>query len=166
MLVVGLVLPLSIGLVIKRCSPRVALVMKRLLKPISIIFILFMMTFGVYANLFIFAFFSWKVAFLIYFCFLHFFNENIIFIETWMIKKYSGFLDIILYITWWNNLHTFIIMSIYLYIFTVFRLLLLAFCFLGLASCLVLWHPSCAGAAGRKPLQSVLRLVCRIQACP
>ncbi|XP_027236984.2 ileal sodium/bile acid cotransporter [Penaeus vannamei] len=62
MLVVGLVLPLSIGLVIKRCSPRVALVLKRLLKPISIIFIVFMMTFGVYANLYIFAFFSWKVA--------------------------------------------------------------------------------------------------------
>lgn len=62
MLVVGLVLPLSIGLLIKRFSPRVALMLKRCLKPLSIIFIIFIMTFGVYANLYIFAFFDWKVA--------------------------------------------------------------------------------------------------------
>nr|XP_053633467.1 P3 protein-like isoform X2 [Cherax quadricarinatus] len=62
MLVVGLVLPLSIGLLIKRWSQRVADVLKRLLKPISIIFIIFIMTFGVYANFYIFAFFNWRVA--------------------------------------------------------------------------------------------------------
>lgn len=61
-LVVGLVVPLGIGLAIKWKSPRVAIVLKRLLKPISIIFIIFMMTFGVYANLYIFAFFNWRVA--------------------------------------------------------------------------------------------------------
>lgn len=63
MLVVGLVLPLSIGLLIKWKSQRVALVLKRLIKPISIIFIIFMMTFGVYANFFIFSFFDWKVSY-------------------------------------------------------------------------------------------------------
>ncbi|XP_069942154.1 P3 protein isoform X2 [Cherax quadricarinatus] len=62
MLVVGLVLPLSIGLLIKRWSQRGADVLKRLLKPISIIFIIFIMTFGVYANFYIFAFFNWRVA--------------------------------------------------------------------------------------------------------
>lgn len=62
MLVIGLVVPLSIGLLIKWKSERVALVLKRLLKPLSLIFIVFMMTFGVYANLYIFAFFDWKVS--------------------------------------------------------------------------------------------------------
>lgn len=62
MLVIGLVLPLSIGLLIKWRCKRAALFMKRLLKPISILFIIFMMTFGVYANLYIFSFFDWKVA--------------------------------------------------------------------------------------------------------
>ncbi|XP_066942403.1 ileal sodium/bile acid cotransporter-like [Macrobrachium rosenbergii] len=62
MLVVGLVLPLSIGLLIKRYSPRVAVVLKRCLKPLSVIFIVFIMTFGVYANFYIFSFFDWKVA--------------------------------------------------------------------------------------------------------
>ncbi|KAK3864006.1 hypothetical protein Pcinc_030267 [Petrolisthes cinctipes] len=62
MLVIGLVVPLGIGLLIKWKSPRVAAVLKRLLKPISIIFIVFIMTFGVYANLYIFSFFDWRVA--------------------------------------------------------------------------------------------------------
>lgn len=62
MLAIGLVVPLSIGLLIKWKSERVALVMKRLLKPFSIVFIVFIMTFGVYANLYIFAYFDWKVA--------------------------------------------------------------------------------------------------------
>lgn len=62
MLIIGLVVPLSIGLLIKWKSERVALMLKRLLKPFSIIFIIFIMTFGVYANYYIFAFFDWKVA--------------------------------------------------------------------------------------------------------
>lgn len=62
MLAIGLVVPLSIGLLIKWKSERIALVLKRLLKPFAIIFIVFIMTFGVYANLYIFAFFDWKVA--------------------------------------------------------------------------------------------------------
>ncbi|KAG7171292.1 Solute carrier family 10 member 6-like 3 [Homarus americanus] len=62
MLVVGLVLPLSIGLLIQWKSQKVAVVLKRLLKPVSIIFIIVMMTFGVYANFYIFSFFDWKVA--------------------------------------------------------------------------------------------------------
>ncbi|XP_045600862.2 hepatic sodium/bile acid cotransporter [Procambarus clarkii] len=61
-LVVGLLLPLSIGLLIKWRSQRVAVVLKRLLKPVSIIFIIFIMTFGIYANFYIFAFFDWRVA--------------------------------------------------------------------------------------------------------
>ncbi|KAG0712038.1 P3 protein [Chionoecetes opilio] len=47
MLAIGLVVPLSIGLLIKWKSERTALVLKRLLKPFSIIFIVFIMTFGV-----------------------------------------------------------------------------------------------------------------------
>ncbi|KAK7071074.1 hypothetical protein SK128_024596 [Halocaridina rubra] len=62
MMVVGLVLPLSIGLLIKRYSPRMAATLKRCLKPLSLIFIVFIMTFGVYANFYIFSFFDWKVA--------------------------------------------------------------------------------------------------------
>lgn len=62
MLIIGLVVPLSIGLLIKWKSERVALMLKRLLKPFSIIFIIFIMTFGVYANYYIFAFFDWKVS--------------------------------------------------------------------------------------------------------
>lgn len=62
MLVVGLVVPLGIGLLIKLKSPRVAVVLKRLLKPISVIFIVFIMTFGIYANLYIFSFFDWRVS--------------------------------------------------------------------------------------------------------
>lgn len=61
-LVACLVIPIGIGMLIRRFSERTAAVLKKLLKPISVIFIVFIMTFGVYANLYMFSFFSWKVV--------------------------------------------------------------------------------------------------------
>lgn len=84
MLVIGLVVPLSVGLFIKWKSERVALILKRLLKPISVIFIIFIMTFGVYAHLYIFAFFDWKVC-----DFLKYNSEVLIWIGTCLFIIYS-----------------------------------------------------------------------------
>ncbi|CAL4068383.1 unnamed protein product [Meganyctiphanes norvegica] len=62
MLALGLVVPLSMGLGIKKVCPKGAEFLKKMLKPLSIFFIVFVMTFGVFAYFYIFAFFDWKVA--------------------------------------------------------------------------------------------------------
>ncbi|KAF2361006.1 Bile acid:sodium symporter/arsenical resistance protein Acr3 [Trinorchestia longiramus] len=62
MLALGLVVPISIGLLIKAKCPKAAAVLRKLLKPLSLFFIIFVMTFGVYAYWYIFEFFTWKVA--------------------------------------------------------------------------------------------------------
>uniref|UniRef100_A0A2P2HWE9 P3 protein-like n=1 Tax=Hirondellea gigas TaxID=1518452 RepID=A0A2P2HWE9_9CRUS len=62
MLVLGLIVPISVGLALKRCCPKGASLLKKLLKPLSLFFIIFVMSFGIYAYWFIFQFFTWRVA--------------------------------------------------------------------------------------------------------
>ena len=62
MLVLGLIVPITMGLLLKRFCPKGAALLKRLLKPLSLFFILFVMIFGTYAYWFIFQFFTWRVS--------------------------------------------------------------------------------------------------------
>lgn len=57
----GLLIPLAIGLVIQRFMPRTAKVLVRILKPVSLVLILFIVIFAIVANLYIFQLFSWQV---------------------------------------------------------------------------------------------------------
>jgi len=56
-----LVVPLSIGLLLARCAPRVAKFLVRVLKPAALFIIVFILTFGVWANLYMFKLMSWRV---------------------------------------------------------------------------------------------------------
>lgn len=58
----GLVIPLSIGLLIQRFFPRVARALVRVLKPVSMILILFIVIFAIVTNFYIFKLFSWQVS--------------------------------------------------------------------------------------------------------
>lgn len=57
----GLVIPLAIGLLIQKFFPRVARVLVRILKPVSMILILFIIIFAIVTNFYIFQLFSWQV---------------------------------------------------------------------------------------------------------
>lgn len=57
----GLVIPLAIGLFIQKFFPRVARVLVRILKPVSMILILFIIVFAIITNFYIFQLFSWQV---------------------------------------------------------------------------------------------------------
>lgn len=56
-----LVIPLSIGLLIARFAPRLSAFLVRILKPMSLFLILFILIFGVWANLYIFRLMTWPV---------------------------------------------------------------------------------------------------------
>jgi len=56
-----LVIPLSIGLLIARYAPRVSKFLVRILKPMALFLIMFIIIFGVYANLYIFRLMTWPV---------------------------------------------------------------------------------------------------------
>jgi len=56
-----LALPLMIGLLIRRFIPKLACILAKTLKPIAAIFLLIIITFGVYANLFLFSLMDAKV---------------------------------------------------------------------------------------------------------
>lgn len=58
----GLVIPLAIGLLIQRFLPRVARVLVRILKPVSMILILFIIVFAIITNFYIFQLFSWQIV--------------------------------------------------------------------------------------------------------
>lgn len=58
---VGLLIPLGIGLLIQRFMPRTAKVLVRILKPVSLVLILFIVIFAIVTNLYIFQLFSWQV---------------------------------------------------------------------------------------------------------
>nr|XP_045626299.1 ileal sodium/bile acid cotransporter-like [Procambarus clarkii] len=60
-MVVGLLAPCMVGILIRRYMPKTAHFLKKLLTPIAVIFILVFSTFGVYVNLYIFYYFTWKV---------------------------------------------------------------------------------------------------------
>lgn len=63
----GLLIPLAVGLAIQRFMPKTAKVLVRILKPLSLILILFIVVFAIVTNLYIFQLFSWQVIF--YLCF-------------------------------------------------------------------------------------------------
>lgn len=56
-----LVVPLSIGLALARWAPKVSKFMVKILKPLALFLILFILIFGVWANLYIFDMMTWQV---------------------------------------------------------------------------------------------------------
>ena len=56
-----LVIPLSIGLAISRWAPKLSQFLVKILKPMALCLILFIIFFGVYANLYIFKMMTWQV---------------------------------------------------------------------------------------------------------
>merc|ERR1711953_1063269 len=56
-----LVIPLSIGLAISRWAPKLSKFLVKILKPMALCLILFIIFFGVYANLYIFQMMTWQV---------------------------------------------------------------------------------------------------------
>merc|ERR1711892_680086 len=56
-----LVIPLSIGLALQRWAPKVSNFMVKILKPMALFLILFIISFGVWANLYIFEMMTWQV---------------------------------------------------------------------------------------------------------
>lgn len=60
--VIGPVIPLVIGFIIQKRLPKVSKTLIRIMKPISIILILFIVIFAVTTNLYLFKLFSWKVS--------------------------------------------------------------------------------------------------------
>lgn len=59
----ALALPLMVGLLIRRYLPKIACVLAKTLKPIAALFLFIIITFGVYANLFLFSLMDAKVCF-------------------------------------------------------------------------------------------------------
>jgi len=56
-----LVVPLSIGLIISRFAPKLSAFLAKILKPLALFLILFILIFGVWANLFMFKMMTWQV---------------------------------------------------------------------------------------------------------
>ncbi|CAH0763368.1 unnamed protein product [Diatraea saccharalis] len=61
MFVVGLIIPLGIGLAMQRYTPRVAAFMVRILKVFSTTVLLFIIIFAIVTNLYIFKLFTWRI---------------------------------------------------------------------------------------------------------
>jgi sodium/bile acid cotransporter 3/5 len=59
--VVGLVIPLAIGFFIQKYLPRVSKILVRIMKPFSVILILFIIIFAIVTNLYLFQLFSLKI---------------------------------------------------------------------------------------------------------
>uniref|UniRef100_T1IRZ5 Uncharacterized protein n=1 Tax=Strigamia maritima TaxID=126957 RepID=T1IRZ5_STRMM len=59
---VVLVLPVGIGLIFQRYFPKISTFCRRLLGPCSLFMILFIVIFGIFANLYMFKIFTWQVA--------------------------------------------------------------------------------------------------------
>lgn len=60
--VFSLIIPLLIGLLIQRYSPRVSRFLVRILKTCSAILILFIVIFAIVTNLYLFKLFTWEVS--------------------------------------------------------------------------------------------------------
>lgn len=58
---VGMLIPLAIGLGFQKWLPRVAKFCRRILSPFSICMILFIIIFGTYANLYMYRLFTWQI---------------------------------------------------------------------------------------------------------
>ncbi|XP_012536492.1 ileal sodium/bile acid cotransporter isoform X2 [Monomorium pharaonis] len=59
--VVGLIIPLAIGFFIQRKLPRVSRILVRIMKPCSVILIVFIIIFAITTNLYMFKLFSWEI---------------------------------------------------------------------------------------------------------
>ncbi|KYQ54495.1 Ileal sodium/bile acid cotransporter, partial [Trachymyrmex zeteki] len=59
--VIGLIIPLAIGFLIQKKFPRVSKILVRVMKPFSVILIIFIVIFAVMTNLYIFKLFTWKI---------------------------------------------------------------------------------------------------------
>lgn len=57
----GLLIPLAIGLLIQRFMPRTTRILVRIMKPLSLILIIFIVIFAIITNFYIFKLFSWQV---------------------------------------------------------------------------------------------------------
>lgn len=60
--VIGLVIPLVIGFIIQRKLPRVSKMLVRIIKPFSIILVVFIVIFAITTNLYLFKLFSWEIV--------------------------------------------------------------------------------------------------------
>uniref|UniRef100_A0A2R5LBU5 Putative sodium-bile acid cotransporter n=1 Tax=Ornithodoros turicata TaxID=34597 RepID=A0A2R5LBU5_9ACAR len=58
---ISMTIPLAIGLLLQRFRPKVASFCRRILAPVSVAMILYIVAFGTYANLYMFSLFSWRV---------------------------------------------------------------------------------------------------------
>ncbi|XP_015115640.1 ileal sodium/bile acid cotransporter isoform X3 [Diachasma alloeum] len=59
---IGLVVPVAIGYLIQKKLPRVSRILVRFMKPFAVILILFIVTFAVFTNLYLFELFSWQIV--------------------------------------------------------------------------------------------------------
>ncbi|XP_055390154.1 hepatic sodium/bile acid cotransporter-like isoform X2 [Condylostylus longicornis] len=58
---VSLIIPLVIGILVKKFQPKLANILIRLLKPITIIILVYIMTFAIILNFYVFKLFTWKI---------------------------------------------------------------------------------------------------------
>ncbi|KAF0291918.1 Ileal sodium/bile acid cotransporter [Amphibalanus amphitrite] len=61
-ILVSLLVPCGIGLLINRFLPKVADIMRRALKPWSVILFIFIVAFGIYTNMYIWRLLTWKLV--------------------------------------------------------------------------------------------------------
>ncbi|XP_011877319.1 PREDICTED: ileal sodium/bile acid cotransporter [Vollenhovia emeryi] len=61
--VIGLIIPLAIGFFIQKKLPRVSKILVRVMKPCSVVLIIFIIIFAITTNLYMFKLFSWKIIF-------------------------------------------------------------------------------------------------------
>lgn len=62
----SLVVPLAIGILIKKKFPKLAAFLVRILKPFAAFLIVFIIIFAIYTNLYIFQLFTWQVSLIIF----------------------------------------------------------------------------------------------------
>lgn len=58
----SLLIPLGIGILIQKCSPRTGRFLVRILKPLALVFILIIIVFGLLTNLYMLQMFAWQVT--------------------------------------------------------------------------------------------------------
>lgn len=76
---IGLVVPLILGYFIQRKMPRFSRLMVRIMKPFSIVLVVFIIIFAIVTNVYLFKLFSWQVRFLVWFIEKKFMRRNNIF---------------------------------------------------------------------------------------
>ncbi|XP_047364467.1 ileal sodium/bile acid cotransporter-like isoform X3 [Vespa velutina] len=62
MFAVGLIIPLLIGFLIQKKLPKLCKLMIRIMKPFSVILIIFIVVFAILTNLYLFRLFSWQIV--------------------------------------------------------------------------------------------------------